>query len=553
MKRKILARVALCIVAAGTLTGCSDFLSEYSQDMIVAKEVQHFNEVLLGEVYLPSQIKEWGVSGTSVGGFFNILDDDVNTGRGRGLVGMNQMSQAWGQTVAPAFGYYAWQLDVGQNFSGTYTADDNVTWNDFYHRINIINVILDEIVDMPHETDDDRALYWRVQGEARFERALFYFVLANLYGKPYVEEQADTLMSVPLKLTPYVEHDKNKPTQFERASAREVYAQVVDDLKKAIEYLKISPQPEEYTSYRASAEAAELLLSRVYLYMQDWPNAAAMADSVIASRNFQLSGLSSLSSGSYFLSEDNPEIIHSQGSNYLATRNAFNGGPGDFCVSQDLYGLYDQENDKRYSVFFKPNSVTDSIGLSSKYERGSIRSHVSDAFTLRVSEAYLNKAEACAMIPGREQEANDALAELRRNRIVGYVHTFLTGRELVDDIRLERRKELCFEGHRWFDLRRYSVCKTYPYKREIVHVLNVCGEKIDYLYTRVYVLKENDYAYVFRIPKTTLEFDDVPMPDNYREARDYIEIEEPEEDETTGEEGFGDETAPDGGEEEPQP
>lgn len=553
MKRKILARVALCIVAAGTLTGCSDFLSEYSQDMIVAKEVQHFNEVLLGEVYLPSQIKEWGVSGTSVGGFFNILDDDVNTGRGRGLVGMNQMSQAWGQTVAPAFGYYAWQLDVGQNFSGTYTADDNVTWNDFYHRINIINVILDEIVDMPHETDDDRALYWRVQGEAHFERALFYFVLANLYGKPYVEEQADTLLSVPLKLTPYVEHDKNKPTQFERASAREVYAQVVDDLKKAIEYLKISPQPEEYTSYRASAEAAELLLSRVYLYMQDWPNAAAMADSVIASRNFQLSGLSSLSSGSYFLSEDNPEIIHSQGSNYLATRNAFNGGPGDFCVSQDLYGLYDQENDKRYSVFFKPNSVTDSIGLSSKYERGSIRSHVSDAFTLRVAEAYLNKAEACAMIPGREQEANDALAELRRNRIVGYVHTFLTGRELVDDIRLERRKELCFEGHRWFDLRRYSVCKTYPYKREIVHVLNVCGEKIDYLYTRVYVLKKDDYAYVFRIPKSTLEFDDVPMPDNYREARDYIEIEEPEEDETTGEEGTGDETGPDSGEEEPQP
>lgn len=548
MKNKIWARGALCMVAAGVLTGCSDFLSEYSQDMIVAKEVQHFNEVLLGEVYLPSQIKEWGVSGTSVGGFLNILDDDVNTGRGQGLVGQNQMSQAWGQTVAPAFGYYAWQLQVGQNFSGTYTAEDDATWNDLYHRINIINVILDEIVDMPHETDDDRALYWRVQGESHFERALFYFVLANLYGKPYVEEQADTLLSVPLKLTAYVEHDKEKPTQFERASARAVYAQVVDDLKQAIECLKTSPQPEDYTSYRASAEAAQLLLSRVYLYMQDWTAAAAMADSVIASRNFRLSGLSSLSAGSYFLSEDNPEIIHSQGSNYLATRNAFNGGPGDFCVARELYELYDQENDKRYPVFFKINSVTDSMGLSSKYERGSIRSHVSDAFTLRVAEAYLNKAEACAMIPERAQEANDALAELRRNRITGYEHTFLTGRELVDDVRLERRKELCFEGHRWFDLRRYSVCKTYPYKRRIAHVLNVCGENIDYLYSRMYVLEEDDFAYVFRIPKTTLEFDDVPMPDNYREARDYVEVEEPDEDETTGEEGTGDQTGPDSGE-----
>lgn len=293
--------------------------------------------------------------------------------------------------------------------------------------------------------------------------------------------------------------------------------------------------------YRASKEAAQLLLSRVYLYMQDWPNAAALADSVIASHNFRLSGLSSLAVGSYFLSDENPEIIHSQGSNYLATRSVFDGGPGDYCVSRELYDLYDAENDKRFAVFFKVNSVTDSIGLSSKYERGSIRSHVSDVFTLRMSEAYLNKAEACAMIPERVNEANEALADLRRNRITGYEHTVLSGRELVDEVRLERRKELCFEGHRWFDLRRYSVCETYPYKRRIVHVLNVCGDNIDYLYTRLYVLEEDDFAYVFRIPKSTIDFDDVPMVDNYREAREYIEVEEPENPDEGEEPGEGEE------------
>lgn len=541
MKNKILAVAALCTAAAGMLTGCSDFLSEYSQDMIVAKKVEHFNEVLLGEVYLPSQIREWGVSGTAVAGFLNILDDDVNTGRGKGIVGSNQMSQAWGQTVAPTFGYYAWQLEVGQNFNGTYTAADDATWNDLYHRINIINVILDEIVDLPHKTDEEEALYWRVQGEAHFERAWFYFLLSNLYGKPYAPNAADTLLSVPLKLTPYVEHDKDKPTQFQRASARAVYAQIVDDLKKSVSYLTRSPQNEDYMGYRASKEAAQLLLSRVYLYMQDWLNAAALADSVIASHNFRLSGLSSLAVGSYFLSDENPEIIHSQGSNYLATRSVFDGGPGDYCVSRELYDLYDAENDKRFAVFFKVNSVTDSIGLSSKYERGSIRSHVSDVFTLRMSEAYLNKAEACAMIPERVNEANEALADLRRNRITGYEHTVLSGRELVDEVRLERRKELCFEGHRWFDLRRYSVCETYPYKRRIVHALNVCGDNIDYLYTRLYVLEEDDFAYVFRIPKSTIDFDDVPMVDNYREAREYIEVEEPENPDEGEEPGEGEE------------
>ena len=45
-----------------------------------------------------------------------------------------------------------------------------------------------------------------------------------------------------------------------------------------------------------------------------------------------------------------------------------------------------------------------------------------------------------------------------------------SGEELVDEIRNERRKELCLEGHRWFDLRRYAACVKYPFKKEIVRV-----------------------------------------------------------------------------------
>lgn len=36
------------------------------------------------------------------------------------------------------------------------------------------------------------------------------------------------------------------------------------------------------------------------------------------------------------------------------------------------------------------------------------------------------------------------------------------GEDLVNLIRDERRRELCFEGHRWFDLRRYAVNPKYP-------------------------------------------------------------------------------------------
>lgn len=524
MRKHIVFTTAALLMLGASVTSCSDFLSEYSQDMVVAKEVTHFDEVLLGDVYIHSSIMSYGVSPSAVGGFLNILDDDVNTGKGSSLT--NQTSRAWSNAVQPCFGYFAWQLEVGMNYTGTSNVGDNVMWSDLYRRINIVNVILDEIVDLPHETEEDDATYWRVQGEAHFLRGYFYFLLANLYGNMYTDATCATDLCVPLKLTAYVEHDPDKDTQFQRATVKEVYDQIIFDLKKADEYLTKSPQVYEHMLYRASKEAADLMLSRVYLYMQNWEEAEKWADEVIGSRNVSLARLSSLGKGKKFLTEESTEIIFSQGSNFLASDEIMTGMAGDFCVAKELYDLYDLENDKRAETFFEVETSTDSIALANKYGHSSTRMKVSDVFTLRVAEAYLNKAEACAMQSGKEQVACDMLNDLRTERILDYVSQTYTGEELVNEIRNERRKELCFEGQRWFDLRRYAVNKNYPYKREITHVLNVAGDNVDYLFTRLYVLKKDDYAYTFSIPKDVIEFDKVPMPDNPREEREPIEVED---------------------------
>lgn len=526
MKKHIVFTTAALLMMGVTVTSCSDFLSEYSQDMVVAKEVSHFDEVLLGDVYIHSSAMSYGVSPSAVGGFLNILDDDVNTGKGSSLT--NQTSTAWSDAVQPCFGYFAWQLEVGMNYTGTSNVGDNVTWDDLYKRINIVNVILDEIVDLPHETKEDDAAYWRVQGEAHFLRGYFYFLLANLYGNMYTDDTCEKNLCVPLKLTAYVEHDPNKDTQFQRATVKEVYDQVLSDLLTADEYLTKSPQIYEHRLYRASKEAADLMLSRVYLYMQNWAEAEKWADKVIESKNVSLARLSSLGKGQNFLTEECTEIIFSQGSNFLASNDIMSGKAGDFCVTKELYDLYDQENDKRAETFFELEPSTDSIGLANKYGHFSTRMKVSDVFTLRVAEAYLNKAEACAMQHGKEQAACDVLNQLRKERILNYEAQTYAGEELVNEIRNERRKELCFEGQRWFDLRRYAVNKDYPYKREIMHVLNIAGDNIDYLFTRLYVLKKDDYAYTFSIPKDVIEFDKVPMPDNPREEREPIEVENEE-------------------------
>ena len=76
-----------------------------------------------------------------------------------------------------------------------------------------------------------------------------------------------------------------------------------------------------------------------------------------------------------------------------------------------------------------------------------------------MAELFLNRAEAYAMLEGQEEKAVENLRALRSKRYVEgtsleIVDSFkgLTGKELVDFIRQERRRELCFEGHRWFDL-----------------------------------------------------------------------------------------------------
>ena len=535
--KKIYTKI-LCFVVACSFAACDDFLSEYSQDMVVAKSVDHLDEVLLGSVYVPA-FSVYNPSGITSCGFFNILDDDINTATGSDIT--KTVPYNLYTNTDENFGYFTWQAEVGLKRDGNRN-DDHYTWDDMYKRINYVNVILDEIEQMPRDTEKDLATYYRVKGEAHFLRGQFYLILTNLYGKPYHASTAAKNLSVPLKLTPYVEHDPQKDTQFERATVKAIFDQIVSDLTASVEFLTISPQNAKNRFHRASVEAANLLLSRVYLYMQEWSLAEAAADEVIKSKNFRLAELSALADEVDFLNKENPEAIFSQGQNNLPQSQEdgwlpISGYAGSYCVSSDLGNLYDQENDRRYACFFgitPPGSQIgecDSLALQNKFEaRREQKARYSDVFGLRLSEAYLNKMEACAML-GHTDEANELLNTLREKRIDNYVAETYSGAELVNQIRTERRKELCFEGHRWFDLRRYSVNDLYPFKKQIIHVMNVVNGKGQQNKTMTFILEEDDLAYTFALPKNIIEFDKVHMENNQRETRKSQEELHPEVDE----------------------
>lgn len=507
------------IIIALLFSGCSDFLKEYSQDLVVAKSVSDLDEVLLGSGYMPSiEIKTIGANNL-VCPWLNMLDDNVNTVRNY-MTGVGALT-TW-ESRKSMFGYVTWQYEVGRNINGNAKADDDNAWNDLYRRINVVNVILAEMEEMGLNNDLDRTNSIRVKGECHFLRAQFYLLLVNIYANAYTKETAATTLGVPLKLTGYVEHDKDKTPQFDRAPVAEVYAQIVEDLKLSISYLTQSPQKRPL--HRASKEAAQLLLSRVYLYMQDWKNAREAAGEFLKSKN-TLAEMNQSDAEEPFLSKENSEVIFSQGP--LNLQSILTAEVGDFCITSDLYNLYDT-TDFRKTTFFGKNTRSDSISLSRKFRTGVHISHISDVFGLRTAEGFLNMAEACAMLG--DADANNWLTQLRRTRIKNYQPVSYSGRELIDQVRLERRKELCFEGHRWFDLRRYAVNTAASFKKQITHEFVVYSDnnRLFYDYTFVFTLLEDDPAYTFRIPDSVLEFDK-GMPDNPREKREQEKLKEPEE------------------------
>src|SRR6185369_12463148 len=101
--------------------------------------------------------------------------------------------------------------------------------------------------------------------------------LVNFFGQPYSAGNVESNLGVPLVLTPSYSYDpvKDKPS---RASVAAVYQQVIADLTDAANDL-----PEFNSDGRATRYAAEAFLSRVYMQMQDYENAATMANAVIES------------------------------------------------------------------------------------------------------------------------------------------------------------------------------------------------------------------------------------------------------------------------------
>lgn len=497
MKFKKTIYTALIAAIAGlSTTGCSDFLKEHSQDLAKVESWSDLDEVLLGSGYVKTGriVPGENYNGPSMESDFSLdilhlMTDEMEM--------TDNNRNEYLQYRVDYYAFYTWQADLSVDYQNRVIGNDNTFWEGLYERINVCNMVISLIDEQPEPKLNDVVQKKRVKGEAHYLRGLYYFTLANLYCEPYAPSTAASKLGVPVKTTEYVED-----IEFSRGTLTETYNQILSDLNVAEECLKDVPSK---SIYRADINAVRLLLSRVYLYMQDWSNAIAYSKQVIADHG-DLLDLHSIQNGQNSVSATSPETILSMGDYNVAVAFADSRSYiASFRVSEEMFAKYTNadlrrtryvgqtSNRKAPRAFLKVSGQDNVWGSYADY--GSV-------FSLRSPEAYLTLAEASAN-SGDENTARETLKKFLATRMTGTVTVDETGDELLDLIREERAREFILEGHRWFDLRRYTVNENHPWSVAIEHSYALYDDGWFDHFDK-YRLEPFDAAYTLSIPRSVL-------------------------------------------------
>ncbi|HDZ40291.1 MAG TPA: RagB/SusD family nutrient uptake outer membrane protein [Bacteroidetes bacterium] len=359
---------------------------------------------------------------------------------------------------------------IDDEYLYNYTAQTDMdfgTWAQPYEIIRHVNMILSFIEDIETTTTEEDAEKLDIIGQALAIRAMAHFDLCRMFGRQYSHDNGASLG------VPIVTEILNTDAKVKRSTVAEVYSQVIKDLNAAIPLLT-----EERRLGKINAWAAKTLLARVYLYMEDNTNAYNTAVDIINNGPYELVSRDeyvdswSNANGS---SESIFSIINTgsdNGGGESVNNLADPDGYGQFIASQDLIDLIRSDpDDMRNEMLYYDQTSTDdpnTWGRVLKYpgngntkaiivahhETGAplvVSAYAGNVSVFRLSEVYLIAAEAAIKksTPDQENAAFYLNAIVERGNPAA---TVAVGDVNLDRILTERRKELCAEGHRFFDL-----------------------------------------------------------------------------------------------------
>ena len=432
MNRKIYILIGLAVVLMLSATSCEDFLYQQPRlsqtTELTLSTYEGLQAATLG-VYSPLYSASWygrnfPVTADLKGG--NAKISPLNSGRFR-------TDYLWNNTPDAS----------------------HALWTRAYQAISRANNVINVIEDGFEEVGVDQSDLDQLLGECKFVRGLAYFDLARLFCQPY--SSGTSQLGLPIVLVT----ENGKPA---RETLGVTYDQIEADLLDAAAKLAAtSPNAGTDPVGWATSYAADALLARLNLYMEDWQTAAEYASSVITNfpgsmytaadyTTWDLDGVWGTDAGSEIILEVYGAEGNSTHSNWDVISYIMSpDGYGDVGASDDVRNLMEEGVDVRHDLFINtanwPNDYW-SLKYPGKAPDGNLRED--NIPVLRLSEMYLIRAEA--ILNGASISGATAIGDvnmIRSNR----------GATALGDVTLtvlyqERRRELCYEGHQLFDLAR---------------------------------------------------------------------------------------------------
>ncbi len=357
-------------------------------------------------------------------------------------------------------------------------------WGNFYEGITNCNLVLANVPSINMDT----ALRSRVLAEARFLRAWYYFMLVNIYGE------------VPIVLTQLTPAQM----QIQQSPTKQIYEAVIEpDLVEAMHALPASYLGADVG--RATSGAAASLLAKAYLYQQKWDSSLVYSNLVINSSHYSLMNIyaqnfdalhknnqesifevqmlggqnpnvgNALNQwfapqvvGGYYCDAPNPNFVNE----FDSTASGVHDPRLDYTVGRDSMPW---NNGELYLSSWSPQTGY----LTRKYQQPLSQAPVigqgsCDYLAIRYSDVLLFNAEAlnelnqstAAVIPLNQVRKRARESYLYDSSLKGYgavpagllpdVPVVSQGQVRTAIIH-ERRVELGFEFHRFFDLMRYAA------------------------------------------------------------------------------------------------
>lgn len=342
------------------------------------------------------------------------------------------------------------------NFNATSSnATVENAWQGAYRTIAECNLFLEGIQGAVDNKIIDDTEFKKFAAEARFIRAVAYFYTLNFWGQMYVKDSEN--LGIPLIINSYDgKTGFTEAIKVSRSSINDCYQLIIDDLTYAKDNANENWGADYSNRARTTVNAAKAMLSRVYLYRGDNANAIVYADQLLGKYSLDSDVVNVFTTPEtspeiiFFVAmnqTDNPNTNNSLGQHYGASARA------DITVSTQYLNLLSATDTRKTEGLIENGGAF----YCNKYRKKS----ADWAPIIRYAEVLLNKAEALVKKNNTvDPVAVTLLSEVHSRSEAGKtfaVADFANAKALLDEILLERRRELAFEGHASFDLFRNEI------------------------------------------------------------------------------------------------